>query len=213
MTNLKTESKVLVAIPYHEKKRYCLDELFDTVQSLTYKNKEVLMRWDLEEYGGENNVKKQREYFRRHFLDKNFTHLFFLGADTLPPPNVLERLLAHEKPVVGGVYYGRHGAQNGDIATAVAWRHDTKPKKLGKQLAEETELMEVDGMGMDCVLFERRAIELVGWNGWEVNDDDYPMYDKLSQLGFTIYVDPLVHCRHYFNERGYTYKGEVHVDA
>ena len=69
--------KVLVAVPYHEAKRYCLNALFEGLNSITYKNKEIVMRHDPEEYGSENAVKKQREFFRDLAIEKEVDYLYF----------------------------------------------------------------------------------------------------------------------------------------
>ena len=115
--------KVLIAIPYHSSKRYCLDKTFDATEALTYPNKEILLRVDPCEYGSENAVKKQREFFRQYALDHGFDYLYFMGCDTIPPEGVIETLLAHGKDIVGGVYWGRHNASNGTPEGAVAWIH------------------------------------------------------------------------------------------
>ena len=56
--------KILVGVPYHKNKSYCLPQLMEAVDNLTYKNKEVVLRFDPCEYGSQDAVKKQREFFR-----------------------------------------------------------------------------------------------------------------------------------------------------
>lgn len=206
-------AKVLVAVPYHEGKRYCISQLLSRVQDLSYKNKEVIMRWDLGLYGGKDNVKKQREFFRKMVLeDPSFTHLYFLGIDTIPPADVLERLLAHEKGIVGGVYWGRHGAENGTSQSAVAWLHGNTPEENMKIFLGRNRLLKINGMGMDCVLIRRDVLEKVSWMSWEQNDDDYPFYDKAFQEGYDCNIDTNIQCRHYFDNKSYTYLAEVCQD-
>jgi len=203
-------AKILVAIPYHRAKEYALDHLLERVEQLSYKNIQVVMRWDLAEYGGENNVKKQREFFRQMVLnDPSFTHLYFFGVDTIPPADVLERLLAHDKDIVGGVYWGRHDTNNGKVDGAVAWIHEMSLDRQREAFLERNKLMVVDGMGMDCVLFSRKVLEKISWLSWEQNDDDYPYYDKAKEEGFLCYLDTNIQCRHYFNEDGCSYLAEV----
>ena len=40
-------------------------------------------------------------------LDGGFSNLMFLDDDTIPPHDVIPRLLAHNLPIVSGVYYRR----------------------------------------------------------------------------------------------------------
>ena len=211
-------AKILVAIPYHNNKKYCIKQLLSRVEELTYKRKEVVMRWDLAKYGGKNNVKMQREHFRDLALAGNYTHLFFLGVDTIPPADVLERLLAHKKAIVGGVYWGRHGAENGSSQGAVAWKHGISPEAQRESYLERNKLLLIDGMGMDCVLFRRDVLEKSSWLTWEQNDDDYPYYDQAKRIGleegidYGCYIDTNVQCRHYFDNKRYTYLAKVCQD-
>ncbi|MCK5385621.1 MAG: hypothetical protein KAJ39_00420 [Gammaproteobacteria bacterium] len=38
----------------------------------------------------------------------NSTHVFFLDTDVVPPPDALMKLIAHNQPVMSGLYYCRH---------------------------------------------------------------------------------------------------------
>lgn len=203
--------RVLVAVPYHEKKRYCLPQLFDALNNLTYQNKEVVIRFDPNEYGSKNSCKMQREFFRKLMIEKDFDYLYFLGADTIPPNDVIERMLAHNKPIVGGVYWGRNNADNGNVGSAVAWLHGVDQKQQREMFLNEEKTYYVSGMGADCVLFSRNFLEKFTWLDWEQNDDDYPVYDLAIKQGFPVLLDCSIQCKHYFGEetcRGYSYKAK-----
>jgi hypothetical protein len=116
--------------------------------------------------------------------------------------DVLPRLLAHNVDVVGGVYYGRTNSGNGDEQTAVVWKHKTDFNKR-KNLEQLTGLQEVDGMGMDCVLFSRAVLESFSFLDHVQNDDDYPIYDKLKEKNCKIWLDTSVVCRHYYSKDKY----------
>lgn len=210
------EPKVLVAVPYHKTKEYCLPQLMKAIDSLSYKNKDVVMRFDLAEYGGDNNVKKQREYFRRLALAEGYDYLYFLGADTIPPSDVLERLVTiaqlKQIHIIGGVYWGRHNAENGRPEGAVAWINEMSQEDQTKAFRDAKRLITVDGMGMDCVLIHKEVLNRITWLDWQQNDDDYPFYDKARELGYKVVLDTSVQCKHYFSPTGYTYLAEVHND-
>lgn len=212
---MQNNPKVLVGIPYHEAKRYSSPELFNAIQSLTYPVKEIVMRWDTGKYGGDNNVKIQREFFRVLALNTKTDYLFFMGADTIPPADVLDRLVktaeANKIKVIGGVYWGRHDAENGRPEGAVAWINDMEQEEQTKLFSTENTLLEVDGMGMDCVLIHREVLEKISWLSWNQNDDDYPFYDKAKELGYKIYLDTGIQCKHYFKEGAYTYLAKTIV--
>lgn len=206
--------KILIAIPYHKEKSYCLKQCFDKVEALTYKNKDVVVRFDLEKYGGKDNVKKQREYFRNLAIVGGYDYLYFMGVDTIPPDDVIERLLKcylnnpDKKMVLGGVYWGRHGAENGNTGCAVAWIHELSQNEQSKIFLQRNQLVKVDGMGMDCVLIPRDCLEKISWLSWDQNDDDYPFYDKAKELGYEILIDTNIQCKHYFDKSGYSYLAE-----
>lgn len=212
--------KVLVAIPYHSSKRYCLAKMFDAIESLTYQNKEIVMRVDPQEYGSENAVKNQREFFRKLALDKGFDYLYFMGCDTIPPADVIEQLLKQievskiltpkkEIKIIGGVYWGRHNAENGDPGKAVAWIHEMSQEDQSELFNTPNRLVHVDGMGMDAVLIHREVLEKISWLDWFQNDDDYPFYDKAQELGYCVLIDTNVQCLHYFNADDYCYRADV----
>lgn len=225
-----TTSKVLIAIPYHKEKAYALQHLMNRIGSFTPSvlservEYEVIMRWHLGEYGEPDGVKKQREYFRMMALAGDFTHLYFLGADTIPPTGFLRQLLAHDLPIVGGVYWGRSHAENGQPGVPVAWIHghhfdgDNHPEQRRQQFLPqpmdgEPGLLLVDGMGMDAVLIRRDALEATSFLEWLHNDDDYPFYDKSRERGFECYIDRNVQCKHYYDSEHFSYEGKVfHIE-
>lgn len=205
--------KVLVAVPYHETKRYCLGALMDAANSLTYPAKEIVMRWDTGVYGGDNNVKIQRDFFRVLALNSQADYLFFMGADTIPPADVLERMVktaeANKIRIIGGVYWGRHNAENGQSNRAVAWIHDMKQNEQTRLFNTPNTLVEVDGMGMDAVLIHKEVFEKISWLSWEQNDDDYPFYDKAKALGYKVFIDTGIQCKHYFAENKYVHETNI----
>lgn len=213
MTNEIKPGKVLVGVPYHFVKDYCLPEAFKAANELTYPNKEIVLRFDPSEYGSENAVKKQREFFRELCLDKDFEYLFFMGVDTIPPADVLERLIktakANDIKIIGGVYFGRKNAGNGTPDGAVAWIHSLSKEEQTEIFKTTGTLVEVDGMGMDCVLIHREVLEKISFMSWFQNDDDYPFYDKAKEAGYKVFMDTGIQCKHYFSPTGYTQAGEI----
>lgn len=203
------EPKIMVGITYHKAKDYCIKQCLERANELTYKRKEVVMRFDLAEYGAQNNVKIQRDFFRKLALQTDADYLYFFGVDTIPPKDVLERMLKtavmNNIKVVGGVYWGRHDASNGRPEGAVAWIHEETQESQTKIFSTMNTLVEVDGMGMDCVLIHRSILEKISFMSWEQNDDDYPFYDKVKELGEKIFIDTNIQCKHYFDNKGYTY--------
>jgi hypothetical protein len=184
---------VLVGLPYHPNKRYALEYVYDWVNNQTHTDVEVVSRWHMGPFGEDNAVKAQREFFRRLAVERGHDHFYSMGTDTIPPLDVIDRLLAHDKDIAGAVYRQRKDKDQ----QVIAWRHGDDEKKF----MNEKGLVEVDGMGMDAVLFSREAFTSFTFFDWGQNDDDYPAYDLLKTKGFTVWLDTSLVCRHYMTKQ------------
>lgn len=183
---------ILVFVPYHAKKRHCIDHILDWVEHAELPDCEVILRWHTGPWGETDAVKKHREFARLLAVERQATHLFLMDADTLPPLDVIPRLLAQNVPVVGGIYHSR-GSDNTNTPKIVAWRSEDEAQNF----QHEPSPVEVDGMGMGCVLLNREAFTSFSFLDWKIPDDDYPAYDRLKQNGFKILLDTSIVCRHY----------------
>jgi hypothetical protein len=137
--------------------------------------------------------------------------LFFLDSDVCPPPDAVHRLLAHNKPVISGVYHRRsppHGVP-------VMMRNYQWVTEL--PAANEPQLIEVDFVGAGCLLIHRSVLEALAqrphppgkpWFHWRVDlDTSVPLGEAVSEdfsfcqrvrreLGIPILVDCSVRCLH-----------------
>ncbi|MEK6937372.1 MAG: glycosyltransferase family A protein [Nanoarchaeota archaeon] len=116
---------ILVGILTCDLYNYCADELEQTIKTFSYPNYDILFIDNSETYEffnklkekGFNVIKTKRLQKWRDILleghniliDKalegNYDFLFLLDADTIPPKDVLERLVKHNKKVVSGLYF------------------------------------------------------------------------------------------------------------
>lgn len=186
---------ILVGLPYHPKKRYCHKYVMDWVENQTHKDVEVVMRWHMGVFGEPDAVKKQREFFRQIAIDRRHDYFYSMGVDTIPPLDVLDKLLAHKVDVVGAVYRQRKDTD----PQVIAWHDNT----ASKSFMDTEGLVEVDGMGMDAVLFSRKAFTSFNYFEWGYPDDDYPVYNALKAKDFKVWLDTTQVCRHYMTEDKY----------
>lgn len=147
------------------------------------------MRWHEGPFGEPNAVKRQREFFRLLALARGHDYFYSMGVDTIPPLDVLDKLLAHDKDVVGAVYRQRKD----NSPQVIAWRHGDE----AKDFMNEGDLVQVDGMGMDAVLMSHKAFSSFSYLDWGQSDDDYPAYDALKAKGIEIWLDTTLICKHY----------------
>lgn len=211
------EIRILIAVPYHEHKRYCLNQLYDSLHRLSEFTQqagfyvEVVVRHDPHEFGATNNVKKQREFFRQLALEKDFDYLFFHGADTIPSVDAICKMIALDREIVSGVYWqrGKHKAMN-----AIAWLDDVDQEmknELLKRPFDNDSHIKAAGFGLDCVLIHRTVLQQISWFDWDVNDDDYPFCDKAKDLGFDLIIDPSIQCQHWDTKNSYSYNRDYFV--
>lgn len=181
---------ILVFVPYHSQKRYVIDHILDWVEHAALPDCEVVMRWHTGQWGEQDAVKQQREFARLLAIERNATHLYFMDADTIPPLDAIPRLLAHNAPIIGGLYHSR---AEGSESRIVAWRQDDDQQAF----RNEPSPVEVDGMGMGCVLLAREAFTSFSFMDWVNKDDDYPAYDALRANGYKVLLDTAIVCKHY----------------
>lgn len=187
---------ILIGLPYHPKKRYAINHVMDWVETQPYKDVEVLMRWHMGPFGEPDAVKKQREFFRQQADVRGHDYFYSMGTDTIPPLDVLERLLAHQTDVVGAVYRQRKDYANPNV---IAWVNGDPEQRF----MQTDGLVKVDGMGMDAVLMSRSAFTSFSYLDWGTVDDDFPAYDSLKRQGFEVWLDTTQKCRHYMTEEHY----------
>lgn len=121
-------------------------------------------------------------------------YILFLDSDITFPPDALQRLLAHGKPIVGATY-ARRTAPHSNLA---------KPKD--QEPADVTGLVEVDALPtghllIDLTIFDRlkrpyfrfQAIEegtsLHGVEGPTTLGEDYGFCEAAKGLGYAIWMD------------------------
>jgi hypothetical protein len=126
-------------------------------------------------------------------IDNDCTHIFFLDDDVIPQPDIINRLLAHDKDVVTGLYamrdfphfpvafdkrfpngFNRHVHLNGDVDG----------------------LVEITNCGLGCVLIKMDVFNKVPkpWitlgelesDGW---CDDIAFFNKVGDAGIKMYCD------------------------
>lgn len=150
-----------------------------------------------------------RNALREIFLNGKYDYFFSLEQDIVCPPDTIERLLAHGKEVVGGVYYNVV-VLNGKarkVPVLMTYPND-EYKKLGK--AEWAKSLEPFGgktieaacIGLGCVLISRATLKKIIFRFVE-NDpafDDMHFAIDLQKNNIACYADTSIVCEHHYNE-------------
>jgi hypothetical protein len=164
-----------------------------------------------------------REKLLEAFLTTDSDYLCFVDSDNILPTESIWRLLQHDLPIVGGLYFKRKG---GPEAVAFRW-FDEKRRlhvTLSRQIKEwmdnnevdaparptcldiEDSLLEVDVLGFGAVLIRRDVCEKIketygnafGDHGENIGEDVI-FCRRAQDLGYKIYVDQAVLVGHMAN--------------
>jgi len=143
-------------------------------------------------------ISKARQLAVEEFLkDKNNSHLLFLDDDTIPPIDLIPRLLNHKKLVVSGWYLFRRNKQPSLFKReGEGWViYDVETMNKSK-----TDLISVDGIGMGCCLIDRKVFEVIKPPYYLEMDgvgEDLYFSKKVKEYGMEIFVDKTVRCGHH----------------
>lgn len=141
------------------------------------------------------------------------THIFWMDDDMLVPPDAVARLLAHDLPVVGGLYHQRAAPFR-----PVAYREaggrsveliDLPDRPFG--------LLEVDGMGLGCCLVRLdlylRMVDAGYGPRWHRVDEgvgeDITFFRAVREMGVKVFLDCDLRCGHVRRET----VGTVHYES
>ena len=119
----------------------------------------------------------RREMIKETLKNKEVTHILQIDTDVIPPNDFLERLIAHDKDIVSGVYHGLRG--------------EPCSVKDGKVYQGEG-LEEVDTFSMGLSLMSRKVLEEIEYpepNPTSKIDGDSEFCKLAREKGYTIYQD------------------------
>lgn len=164
----------------------------------------AMMLWSgkhLPQYDFAFTLVPKREQFRARNLliteaqAAQCDYLLMLDDDMLPPKDLLARLLAHGKPVVGALYYQRGGAYHPVIMRETTVAGDLKKFAfvgLYDPILTEPGLHQVDIIGGGCMLFDVSVFDTLQkpYFWWEHNlGTDISICHRLREAGVAIYCD------------------------
>jgi hypothetical protein len=123
-----------------------------------------------------------------------YTHLLFLDSDMTIPDN-LPRLLASDKDIVSGLYYGVSFNPQNETNKVYGTALDLEGNYINKSQDKCVEALRVP---TGCLLIKREVFERMpypwfhenhGSNVKDVFGEDYNFSQKARELGYKLYVD------------------------
>ena len=211
--------KILVGCPTSNHKEYSLKEYLEGVKKLSYENIHFVLVDNSEtsnyyeklkslgvsvikdkyKESAKERVINSRNILRRCFLENDYDYFLSLEQDVVPPKDVIEKLLSHNKDIVGGLYFYL-GDDNKTLLPMVWIHHEGEyARRLRFSEVPKDELIEVITCGLGCVLIKRDVLENIKFRyekGKEPWDDLWFCEDARAK-GFKVYVDTSAKCKHF----------------
>ncbi len=176
----------MLACPINSRKDYVIIEYFENIRNFTYPNIQYFFCDNsqdetyhlklMAEYGFEIDYVSPKHLtasmymcnsfnkILKKFQESDCTHLLFVECDLLPPPTIIERLLSHNKQVVGVPYFILTGekSQLWTLDNERSWGNWTNRPRTHREafLKHNGQLNRVDGnIGFGCTLIKREVLE------------------------------------------------------
>lgn len=181
-----TAPKVLVVAPTSKAKDYCAEDWLLRIKNLSYTNYDIFIvdnsydssyiqkfkdlgincQYVNPEGSAREYILKSQTLIREYFLSKDYDYLFFVESDIIPPLDIVEKLMIHEKPVCAAPYltFKREAtksilSENDVIGDGFAMSRMLSPAEAF--LFTDGDLKQTTAAGFGCVLIERWVIEKI----------------------------------------------------
>ena len=220
--NKNMTPKVLVGCPTSFHKDYCLGKYIEGLKKLTYKNKEILLidNSKTDEYceliksqdipaekgpwfeGAIQRIITSRNILRKKVLDEDYDYFLSLEQDVIPPEDIIQRMLKHEKPVVSGVYFVHNKNNKGEIKLIPLAYKLIEESTLTIEPLKEKEIWEEPGLhpivsaGLGCVLIHRSVLENIEFRSENQVFDDRFFFLDCHNKKIPAFCDTTIKCKH-----------------
>lgn len=128
--------------------------------------------------------------------NSNLPYLMMLDSDILFPPDMLNKLIAHNLPIVGGWY--KNKADGHPVIYDFVSTSDDGVNNFRRREVPGTGLEKVDGMGAGCWLMSRQTAIALGERPYDmsVGGEDLYICKKMMDLNIPLHVDWSINCAH-----------------
>jgi hypothetical protein len=144
------------------------------------------------------------------FLKRKYDYIFFVDADTVPPPDAITRLLSHRKKMVSGVTCNLKLCSDGILRPApmvFRYANKRKPKEGFMPILKASGVEEIIACGMSCCLIHKDVFKGIKEPWFEERPyakygktalgEDFDFCEKVIKKGIKIHADFGVKCSHH----------------
>lgn len=147
-------------------------------------------------------LEKARNQIVETFMQSDCTHLFMVDADTVPPPDAIDKLLALEEDIATGI---TPIVNKDDLTSNVFLTNEEEASPMPLDSIQSRALpFEITAVGLSCVLIKRTVFEKMKkpyfTSFWFENgkfcEGDVNFCGKAKDAGFKIMADPRIKADH-----------------
>ena len=224
------QPKIMVGCPTSFHKEYALQQYAESLKKITYKNHDILLVDNspndtyldkIKETGlsvikgprfesARDRIIASRNILRQKVIDGNYDYFFSLEQDVIPPRDILERLISHNKKVITAVYFANNMIPGETLSKLIPLVYILEDEKtLSMRPLNEDELWKDQGLkqvvsaGLGCVLIHRNVLKEVKFR-YDLNSfDDRWFFLDLYDKKIPVYADTSIKCKHLIYNRPY----------
>ncbi|MBW2967092.1 glycosyltransferase family 2 protein [Candidatus Woesearchaeota archaeon] len=146
-----------------------------------------------------------RNAVKKHFLDRDHTHLLFIEPDIMLPERAISKLLFNGKDIVSGVCLSnmRIGDHYEIAPTLFDFAGDDSVRMMELKEVLDGRLIEIFGSGLGCTLIKRTVLDKVNFRSMpNGTGDDIAFFVDARQQGFDAFADTKVKCNRMVKPKG-----------
>jgi GT2 family glycosyltransferase len=210
---MSQQPKILVGCPTCNLYEYCLDDYLEGIKKLTYSNFDlIIVDNSEEEYKKlkEKNIKvikdkyvepavkrivNSRNILRKYALENNYDYFLSLEQDVVPPEDIIQRLLSHNKKAITGVIFSKF---KGEILPLL-WKENGESLEFFQNSELEPERLEkIRTCGLACILIHKEILKKIEFRYEKDKNcfDDMFLCNDLKENNIPLYVDTGLKCKH-----------------
>lgn len=166
------------------------DEIMYSMFFINFEKLANKMPWDGFAATTSTYLPEARNFLHNAFIEESdLPYMMMLDSDILFPPNLVDDLIAHDLPIVGG-WYRTKGQKQGH-PVVYDFVSETKSVNFRHRDQAGTGLEQVDGMGAGCWLMRRDVAEALGESPYNMNrgGEDLRLSRQLMKLDIPLHVD------------------------
>jgi hypothetical protein len=217
--------RVLLASPVNLIKYYIIFDWLDRLGQLTYDNFDIFLVdnsgnpafakglcnlgydcfWqDPGDMEAREYMAASNEIMRKKALYEKYEYLFLLECDIIPPVSIIEKLLLHQKLVVGAAYWTGHGDETKMQLRAIDEIGHREYLNRNYDLREAFNFFDgnckpIFASGNGCILIHRSVLEKIKFrvDPGSIGFADNFFHNDILSLGILNYVDTSIRLTHY----------------